>query len=187
MIIFQQFLTFPRLGNLWRTRNRKEASSITASWLRLEKPLTTSGKSHGSSLKSPKIFNFFFNPSKPKLVKVALQSVKQFRQRKRKAVPLFLLISRTAGKHRQEQCGFIMASSDLPPIMLDHLYSMDENLKVGGPLLLLEDARENPVVGGEPLPKTALIVEPASISRCCIEKGLFLAVPLFFQGLVRVG
>ncbi|CAL8087634.1 unnamed protein product [Prunus armeniaca] len=80
-----------------------------------------------------------------------------------------------------------MASSDLPPIMLDHLYSMDDNLKAGGPLLLLEDAPENPVVSDEPLPKTAPIVEPASISRCCFEKGLFPAVPLFFQGLVKVG
>ncbi|CAL2265915.1 unnamed protein product [Prunus armeniaca] len=74
-----------------------------------------------------------------------------------------------------------MASTDLPLIMLDHLYSMDSNLKVGGPLLLLEDARENPVVGDEPSPETAPVIEPASISRCCIEKGLFPAVPLFFQ------
>ncbi|CAL2256985.1 unnamed protein product [Prunus armeniaca] len=74
-----------------------------------------------------------------------------------------------------------MASSDLPPIMLDHLYSMDDNIKVGGPLLLLEDARENPIVGDEPSPETSPTVEPASISRCCIEKGLFPAVPLFFQ------
>ncbi|CAL8994911.1 unnamed protein product [Prunus brigantina] len=74
-----------------------------------------------------------------------------------------------------------MASTDLPPIMLDHLYSTDDNLKAGGPLLLLKNARENPVVGDEPSPETAPVVDPASISRCCIEKGLFLAVPLFFQ------
>ncbi|CAL2256593.1 unnamed protein product [Prunus armeniaca] len=74
-----------------------------------------------------------------------------------------------------------MASSDLPPIMLDHLYSMDDNLKAEGPLLLLEDARENPVVGDEPSPETTPVIEPGSISRCCIEKGLFPAVPLFFQ------
>ncbi|CAL9018637.1 unnamed protein product, partial [Prunus brigantina] len=65
--------------------------------------------------------------------------------------------------------------------MLDHLYSMDDNLKAGGPLLLLENARENPVVGDEPPSETAPVVEPVSISRCCIEKGLFPAVPLFFQ------
>ncbi|CAL2230904.1 unnamed protein product [Prunus armeniaca] len=75
-----------------------------------------------------------------------------------------------------------MASTDLPPIMLDHLYSMDDNLKAGGPLLLLEDARENPIVGDEPSPETTPVIDQnASISRCCIEKGLFLAVPLFFQ------
>ncbi|CAL8992531.1 unnamed protein product, partial [Prunus brigantina] len=74
-----------------------------------------------------------------------------------------------------------MASTDLPPIMLDHLYSMDDNLKAGGSLLLLENARENPVVGDEPSSETAPVVDPVSISRCCIEKGLFPAVPLFFQ------
>ncbi|CAL9021335.1 unnamed protein product [Prunus brigantina] len=74
-----------------------------------------------------------------------------------------------------------MASTDLPPIMLDHLYSTDDNLKAGGPLLLPENARENPVVGDEPSPETTPVVDPASISRCCIEKGLFPAVPLFFQ------
>ncbi|CAL2230903.1 unnamed protein product [Prunus armeniaca] len=74
-----------------------------------------------------------------------------------------------------------MASTDLPPIMLDHLYSMDDNLKAGGPLLLLEDARENPVVSYEPSPKTTSVIDPASISRCCIQNGLFPAVPLFFK------
>ncbi|CAL8992922.1 unnamed protein product, partial [Prunus brigantina] len=74
-----------------------------------------------------------------------------------------------------------MASTDLPPIMLDHLYSTNDNLKTGGPLLLLENARENPVVGDEPSSETAPVVDPVSISRCCIEKGLFPAVPLFFQ------
>ncbi|CAL8151364.1 unnamed protein product [Prunus armeniaca] len=64
-----------------------------------------------------------------------------------------------------------MASTDLPPIMLDHLYSMDDNLKAGGPLLLLEDARENPVVGDEPSPETAhgeftpTLEDVANISR----------------------
>ncbi|PQM35336.1 uncharacterized protein Pyn_23655 [Prunus yedoensis var. nudiflora] len=48
-----------------------------------------------------------------------------------------------------------MASTNLPPIMLDHLYSMDDNLKVGGPLLSLEDAHENPIVGDEPSPEIA--------------------------------
>ncbi|CAL9024925.1 unnamed protein product [Prunus brigantina] len=65
--------------------------------------------------------------------------------------------------------------------MLDHLYSTDDNLTAGGPLLLLKNARENPVVGDEPSSETAPVVDPASISRCCIEKGLFPAVPLFFQ------
>ncbi|CAL2229200.1 unnamed protein product [Prunus armeniaca] len=74
-----------------------------------------------------------------------------------------------------------MASTDLPPIMLDHLYSMDDDLKAEGTLLLLEDARKNPVVGDEPSPETAPVINPASISRCCIEKGLFPAIPLFFQ------
>ncbi|CAL8175521.1 unnamed protein product [Prunus armeniaca] len=74
-----------------------------------------------------------------------------------------------------------MASTNLPPIMLDHLYSMDDDLKTEGPLLLLEDASKNPVVGDEPSPETAPVINPASISRCCIEKGIFPAVPLFFQ------
>ncbi|PQM42012.1 uncharacterized protein Pyn_17872 [Prunus yedoensis var. nudiflora] len=74
-----------------------------------------------------------------------------------------------------------MASTNLPPIMMDHLYSMDNGLKAGGPLLPLEEACENPVVGDEPLPGTVPVVDPASVSRCCIEKGLFPAVPLFFQ------
>ncbi|CAL8151425.1 unnamed protein product [Prunus armeniaca] len=74
-----------------------------------------------------------------------------------------------------------MASTNLPPIMLDHLYSMDDDLKAEGPLLLLEDARKNPVVGDEPSPETAPVINPASVSRCYIEKGLFPAVPLFFQ------
>ncbi|PQM33573.1 uncharacterized protein Pyn_21502 [Prunus yedoensis var. nudiflora] len=74
-----------------------------------------------------------------------------------------------------------MASTNLPPIMLDHLYSVDENLKVGGPLLSLENSHENPIVGDEPSPETTPVIDPASISRCCIEKGLFPAVPLFFQ------
>ncbi|XP_021822930.1 uncharacterized protein LOC110764311 [Prunus avium] len=38
---------------------------------------------------------------------------------------------------------FIMASTDLPPIMMDHLYSMDDTLKEGGPLLPLEGARQS--------------------------------------------
>ncbi|PQQ14514.1 uncharacterized protein Pyn_26596 [Prunus yedoensis var. nudiflora] len=58
---------------------------------------------------------------------------------------------------------------------------MDDGLKVGGPLLPLEEACENPVVGNEPLPEILSVVDPASVSRCCIEKGLFPAVPLFFQ------
>ncbi|CAL8152432.1 unnamed protein product [Prunus armeniaca] len=79
-----------------------------------------------------------------------------------------------------------MASTNLPPIMLDHLYSMDDNLKAGGPFLLLEEARENPVVNDEPPPEIDPIIETASISRCCIEKGLFPAIPLFFQYLCSI-
>ncbi|KAL6284597.1 hypothetical protein ACE6H2_015526 [Prunus campanulata] len=77
-----------------------------------------------------------------------------------------------------------MASTDLPPIMMDHLYSMDDNLKAGGPLLLLEDSRENPVIGDEPLPEIVPVIDTASISRCCIEKGLFPAVPLVDRELL---
>ncbi|PQQ17316.1 uncharacterized protein Pyn_08784 [Prunus yedoensis var. nudiflora] len=70
--------------------------------------------------------------------------------------------------------------------MMDHLYSMDDGLKAGGPLLPLEKACENPVVGDEPLPETVSVVDPASVSRCCIEKGLFPAVPLFFSTLAAL-
>ncbi|CAL2247372.1 unnamed protein product [Prunus armeniaca] len=56
-----------------------------------------------------------------------------------------------------------MASTDLSPTMLDHLYSLDDKLKRGGPLLLLEDACENLVVGDEPTPKTTPY--PCSISK----------------------
>ncbi|PQQ18434.1 uncharacterized protein Pyn_23528 [Prunus yedoensis var. nudiflora] len=74
-----------------------------------------------------------------------------------------------------------MAFANLPLIMMDHLYSMDDDLKAGGPMLLLEEAYENPVIGDESSPETTPVIYPASISRCCIEKGLFPTVPLFFQ------
>ncbi|CAL2259060.1 unnamed protein product [Prunus armeniaca] len=64
---------------------------------------------------------------------------------------------------------------------MDNLYSMDDRLKRGGPFLLLEDAYENPIVVDEPMPEATSVIEPASISRCCIENGLFPVVPLFFQ------
>ncbi|CAL9018450.1 unnamed protein product, partial [Prunus brigantina] len=60
-----------------------------------------------------------------------------------------------------------MASTDLPPIMLDHLYSTDDNLKAGGPLLLLENARENPIVGDEPSSETAPVVDPLRDPSTC--------------------
>ncbi|CAL2246603.1 unnamed protein product [Prunus armeniaca] len=70
-----------------------------------------------------------------------------------------------------------MASADLPLIMRDHLYSLDDRLKRGRPPCTSEDI----FIDREPMPETTPVVDPASISRCCIERGLFLAVPLFFQ------
>ncbi|CAL9018818.1 unnamed protein product [Prunus brigantina] len=69
--------------------------------------------------------------------------------------------------------------------MLDHIYSMDDGLEVGGPLLSLEDASENPIVGNEPLPETAPIIEPTSISRCFVlwsGGGALLPIPLCVHG-----
>ncbi|XP_008229292.1 PREDICTED: uncharacterized protein LOC103328662 [Prunus mume] len=52
---------------------------------------------------------------------------------------------------------------------------MDDDLKVGGSLLSLEGARENPVVGYERSPEAAPIIEPASISRAQVLDAVFLS------------
>ncbi|CAL9029942.1 unnamed protein product [Prunus brigantina] len=75
----------------------------------------------------------------------------------------------------------IMASGNLPFIIRDHLYSIDNRLKRGRPPPLLKSTDEDIIIDGEPVPETAPVIDPASISRCCIERGLFPAVPLFFQ------
>ncbi|CAL8164131.1 unnamed protein product [Prunus armeniaca] len=75
----------------------------------------------------------------------------------------------------------VMAFVDPSLIMRDHLYSIDDILKRGRPPPLLKSADEDIIIDGEPPSKTTLVVDPASISRCCIEKGLFPAVLLFFQ------
>lgn len=74
-----------------------------------------------------------------------------------------------------------MMSADLLSIIRDHLYSLDDRLKKGRPLLLLKNAGEDAVMDGEPAPEITPMVDPASIARCCIENGMFPAVPLFFQ------
>ncbi|CAL9005497.1 unnamed protein product, partial [Prunus brigantina] len=75
----------------------------------------------------------------------------------------------------------IMASSNPPSIIRDHLYSIDDRLKRGRPPPLLKGADEDIIIDEEPPPEAIPVIDPASISRCCIEKGLFPAVPLFFQ------
>ncbi|KAI5351300.1 hypothetical protein L3X38_004191 [Prunus dulcis] len=74
-----------------------------------------------------------------------------------------------------------MASANPSPIIKDHPYSMDDRLKVGRPPSLLKSTGEDTVIDEEPPPETTPVVDPASISRCCIGRGLFPAVPLFFQ------
>ncbi|CAL9011853.1 unnamed protein product [Prunus brigantina] len=61
------------------------------------------------------------------------------------------------------------------------LLGLRKRLKRGRPPPLLKSADEDIIIDGEPAPETALVIDPASISRCCIERGLFPAVPLFFQ------
>ncbi|CAL9006442.1 unnamed protein product [Prunus brigantina] len=75
----------------------------------------------------------------------------------------------------------IMASGNLPLIIMDHLYSIDDRLKRGRPPPLLKGADEDIIIDEEPAPEAIPVIDPASISRCCIERGLFPAVPLFFQ------
>ncbi|CAL8175193.1 unnamed protein product [Prunus armeniaca] len=75
----------------------------------------------------------------------------------------------------------IMASSNPPFIIRDHLYSEDDRLKRGRPPPLLKDADEDITIDEEPAPEATPMIDPASVSRCCIERGLFPTVPLFFQ------
>ncbi|CAL2277779.1 unnamed protein product [Prunus armeniaca] len=75
----------------------------------------------------------------------------------------------------------IMASGNPPFIIRDHLYSIDDRLKRGRPPPLLKGADEDTIIDEEPAPEATPVIDPASISRCCIERGLFPAVPLFFQ------
>ncbi|CAL8121223.1 unnamed protein product [Prunus armeniaca] len=75
----------------------------------------------------------------------------------------------------------IMASGNPPFIIRDHLYSIDDRLKRGRPPPLLKGADEDIIVDEEPAPEATPVIDPASASRCCIERGLFPAVPLFFQ------
>ncbi|CAL8168094.1 unnamed protein product [Prunus armeniaca] len=74
-----------------------------------------------------------------------------------------------------------MASGNPPFIIRDHLYSIDDRLKRGRPPPLLKGADEDIIIDEEPAPEATPVIDPASISRCCIERGLFPAVPLFFQ------
>ncbi|CAL8168725.1 unnamed protein product [Prunus armeniaca] len=75
----------------------------------------------------------------------------------------------------------IMASTNLSSILRDHLYSTDDKLKRGRPPHLLKSTDEDRIIDGEPAPEIAPVIDPASISRCCIERGLLPAIPLFFQ------
>ncbi|CAL2234053.1 unnamed protein product [Prunus armeniaca] len=75
----------------------------------------------------------------------------------------------------------IMASGNPPFIIRDHLYSVDDRLKRGRPPPLLKGTDEDVIIDEEPAPEATSVIDPASVSRCCIERGLFPAVPLFFQ------
>ncbi|CAL9013011.1 unnamed protein product [Prunus brigantina] len=74
-----------------------------------------------------------------------------------------------------------MASADSSLIMRDHLYSLDDRLRRGRPPPLLKSVDEDIIIDEESVLETTPVIDPASISRCCIERGLFPAVPLFFQ------
>ncbi|CAL8152937.1 unnamed protein product [Prunus armeniaca] len=65
--------------------------------------------------------------------------------------------------------GLVMASADLSLIMRDHLYSLDDKLKKGRPPPLLKSADEDIIIDGELASETTPVVDPASISGCCIE------------------
>ncbi|KAL6286731.1 hypothetical protein ACE6H2_011121 [Prunus campanulata] len=70
-----------------------------------------------------------------------------------------------------------MASTNPSSIISDHLYSLDDKLERGRPPPLLKNACEDVAVGEEAVPETASVIDPVSISRCCIKKGLFPATP----------
>lgn len=76
-----------------------------------------------------------------------------------------------------------MASKALPihpgSTMKDHLFSLNDGLKKGRPPPSIKNICT--LMGGEPAPETIPTIDPTTVSRCCIEKGLFPAVPLFFQ------
>ncbi|CAL8169050.1 unnamed protein product [Prunus armeniaca] len=74
-----------------------------------------------------------------------------------------------------------MTSTNPSSILRDHLYSIYDRLKRGRPPPLLKSTDEDIIIYGEPAPEATPVIDPASISRCCIERGLFPTVPLFFQ------
>ncbi|KAL6276808.1 hypothetical protein ACE6H2_020409 [Prunus campanulata] len=57
-----------------------------------------------------------------------------------------------------------MASTNPSSIISDHLYSLDDKLERGRPPPLLKNACEDVAVGEEPVPETASVIDPASIS-----------------------
>ncbi|CAL2277036.1 unnamed protein product [Prunus armeniaca] len=128
------FFITPRFGESLETRNRRGASSITTSWLSAEKPFATTGRGNCSPLKTPNFLNFPFNSSKAMFDKVTSRGVEQLGEKIARQFPL-LSIWQAAGKDTIEgsdicdSVGFTIASTDLPPIMMDYLYSMDDNLK----------------------------------------------------------
>ncbi|CAL9000095.1 unnamed protein product [Prunus brigantina] len=63
-----------------------------------------------------------------------------------------------------------MASGNPPSIIRDHLYSIDDRLKRGRPPPLLKGADEDIIIDEEPAPEATPVIDPASISRCCIER-----------------
>ncbi|KAL6291862.1 hypothetical protein ACE6H2_000004 [Prunus campanulata] len=87
----------------------------------------------------------------------------------------YSLLAILAGIHRLSRPA--MASTNPLSIISDHLYSLDDKLKRERPPPLLKNACEHVAIGEEPVPETASVIDPVSISRCCIEKGLFPAVP----------
>ncbi|KAL6279072.1 hypothetical protein ACE6H2_015953 [Prunus campanulata] len=72
-------------------------------------------------------------------------------------------------------------SPRLPPVMKDNLFSLDDGLRRGRPPPSSKNLCEGPLIDEEPAAEAAPIIDPTSISRCCIEGGLFPAVPIFFQ------
>ncbi|ONH90516.1 hypothetical protein PRUPE_8G058600 [Prunus persica] len=70
------------------------------------------------------------------------------------------------------------APIDPPPMMVDHLYSLYGRLNKGKPPSLVKNSCENLIIREEPTPETTPVVDPSSVSRCYIEKGMFSAVPL---------